>query len=290
MTMFYATALPGHPRLTPARPDLAAKHLEGTVTAPRFAEGRAFAVRAASTPLRRAPGHDAPIDTQLLYGERFWVYAEEEGWAWGQSGEDAYVGYCAMEALLPGAPAPTHEVAALRTYVYPGPDLKLPPLLLLSMGAKLAVEGEEGSYSRLAGGGYAFTGHLAGQGQFEPDFVAVAECFLGTPYLWGGRESLGLDCSGLVQVALNRAGIACPRDTDMQEAVLGAPVSGPMQRGDLVFWKGHIAIALDEARILHANASHMAVSIDPLTDFAARVEVSAGPVTGIRRLPALGAG
>ena len=290
MTMFSATRLPGHPRLTPARPDCAAAHLKGQVEAGRFSEGRAFAVRAASTPLRRRPGHDAPIDTQLLHGEPFRVYAEEEGWAWGQSGADGYVGYCAMEALGAGAGDPTHEVAALRTYVYPGPDLKLPPVMLLSMGAKLAVTGREAGYSRLSPGGYAFTDHLAGLEDFASDYVTVAERFLGTPYLWGGKESLGLDCSGLVQIALHRAGIACPRDTDMQEAVLGVPVTGTMARGDLVFWKGHIAIALDEARILHANATHMAVSIDPLAEFAARVEASAGPITSIRRLTTLGAG
>jgi cell wall-associated NlpC family hydrolase len=283
-----------HKRLTPARPDLADERLRGVVAAERYVAGVERVVAWPSAPLHRDPVPDAPLDTEALMGEAVAVYEEREGWSWVQLQADRYVGYMPSEALgPPGAPA-THRVAALRTFVYPGPDLKLPPRLHLSLGAAVSVSGESGDYSRLATGGFVWTGHLAPLGRHEPDFVAVAERLLGTPYLWGGKTSLGLDCSGLVQLSLAMAGIAAPRDTDMQEAALGRPLDlapdlAGLQRGDLVFWRGHVGIMLDPARLLHANGHHMAVAIEPLAEAEARIRASTvGPITTVKRPDRLG--
>lgn len=278
------------PRLTPARADLAAKHLEGQVQAARFVAGTAFDVVAPQAPLRGAPRPDAPLATEALKGERVTIYqSDAEGWSWGQLDGDRYVGWLPTAALAaPGAPA-THRVAALRTLVFPGPSIKLPPTEALPLGARLAVTGVQDRLAVTAAGGYVPVAHLAPIGAREPDFVAVAERFVGVPYLWGGKTALGLDCSGLVQVALAATGMACPRDSDMQEAALGSPVDPgsayrELQRGDLIFWKGHVAIVRGPASLLHANAFHMAVAIEPVDQAIARIGADGSKITRVRRL------
>jgi cell wall-associated NlpC family hydrolase len=277
---------PFDPRVTPARPDLAAEHLRGHVAADRFVTGALREVRDAQAPLRRAPRPDAALDTEALKGEGVIVYeTNEEGWCWGQLETDGYVGWLPANALAaPGSP-PTHKVAALRTLVFPGPDIKLPPLDALPLGARVTVLRQE---NRLAAtpGGYIPAGHLAPLDAHEEDFVTVAERFLGTPYLWGGKTSLGLDCSGLVQVALTASGVACPRDSDMQESALGQRIVGAenLRRGDLVFWKGHVAIARDARTIIHANAHHMAVAVEPVQEALHRIRAAGSEVTSVRRI------
>jgi cell wall-associated NlpC family hydrolase len=280
---------PDH-RLNAYREDLAAAHLRGEVKAPRFVEGVDRLVRTSVLPLLRHPEANAPMDTQLLFGETFRVYEEKNGWAWGQSVQDDYVGYVAAGDLSPRALQPTHTVAALRTFVYPKPDLKTRPATPLSMNAKLKVAGARGNYSELETGGWVFGAHLAPVGSHVRDFVAVAEEFTGVPYLWGGRDSTGLDCSGLVQMSLERAGIASLRDTDMQEATLGEALPEPIDftklaRGDLVFWKGHVGIMVDAERMIHANAHHMRVAVERLDIAMSRIARSdTGHVTSIKRL------
>jgi cell wall-associated NlpC family hydrolase len=278
------------PRLTPARADLAARHLEGKVPATRYVEGRVLEVIAPAAPLRREPRPDAALDTEALKGERVTVYdANEEGWSWGQLAADGYVGWLPSAALAPPGPAPTHKVAALRTLVFPGPSIKLPPLEALPLGATIAVAHVKDRMAVTASGAYLPAAHLVPLDSYEPDFVAVAERFVGVPYLWGGKTALGLDCSGLVQVALTASGIACPRDSDMQEAALGKRVAAAgdpsdWQRGDLVFWKGHVGIVRDRTSLLHANAFHMAVAIEPLADALARISAAGSDVTSVRRI------
>lgn len=277
---------PFDPRLTPARPDLAARALEGKVAAARFVDGEPRAVIEPHLPLRRAPSPDAPLDTEALMGERVIVFeTSEEGWAWGQLEADGYVGFMPANGLAEPGPAPTHRVSGLRTLMFPSPSFKLPPIAGLPMGARLAVTRMEGRFALTASGGYVPAPHLAPVESREDDFVTVAERFLGTPYLWGGKTGLGLDCSGLVQVALTACGIACPRDSDMQEAGLGEAVTdATRRRGDLIFWKRHVAIARDEATMIHANAFHMAVAIEPIEEALPRIRASAGEVTSVRRL------
>jgi cell wall-associated NlpC family hydrolase len=273
------------PRITPARPDLAAVSLKGKVEAARFVEGEPRVVIETSAPLRRAPRHDAPLDTEALYGERVTVFdIDGEGWAWGQLAGDGYVGYLPANALVAPADAPTHRVTAPRTFLYAQPDIKTPPLAPLSFGSLVAVKREADGFA-LTGRGAIFAKHLAPCAVREPDIAATAQKFLGTPYLWGGRTSLGLDCSALVQLSLNAVGIACPRDSDMQERALGAPVSlEQTRRGDLVFWKGHVGIVFDAGSLIHANAFHMAVAIEPLMEAIERIAALGARVTSVRRV------
>ena len=277
------------PRQTPARTDLAAKELEGKVTAARFVEGRAYEVIEPQTGLRASPASDAPLLTEALKGERVTIYdTNAEGWAWGQLAADGYVGFLSANALMPvGAPA-THKIMALRTFVFPGPSIKLPPLEALPLGARLSIARVEDGLAVTSSGGFVPTPHLAPVNFVERDFVAVAERFLGVPYLWGGKTTLGIDCSALVQVALTAAGVACPRDSDMQERALGELLpragEGPLRRGDLVFWRGHVAIVRDHATLLHANAFHMAVAIEPIAEALTRICGAGSEITSVRRL------
>jgi len=276
------------PRLTPARADLAAKELEGKVAAARFVEGRAYEVIEPQTGLRAAPAPDAPLLTEALKGERVTIYdMSAEGWAWGQLAADDFVGWLSANALAPaGAPA-THKVVALRTLAFPGPSIKLPPIEALPLGARLAITHLEDRLAVTRSGGFVPAPHLAPLDFVEPDFVAVAERFLGVPYLWGGKTALGLDCSGLVQVALTAAGVTCPRDSDMQEEVLGAEVApdpAALERGDFIFWEGHVAIVRDRATIIHANAFHMAVAIEPTAQAVARIRDAGSEITSVRRI------
>lgn len=277
------------PRLTPARPDLAAKHLEGKVTAAQFAEGIEFEVFDPIAPVRREPSHDAALDTEALKGERVVIYDRDaEGWAWGQLKADGYVGWLPDNALVQPRSTPTHKVTALRTFAFPGPSIKLPPAEVLPLGAHIEVVKTEGGFAVTSQRHYLPAQHVAALNATEADFVAVAERFTGTPYLWGGRTSLGIDCSGLVQTSLAAANITAPRDSDMQEAALGTALPPSqwhdLKRGDLIFWKGHVAIVRDGTTIVHANAHHMATAIEPTQAAISRIKAAGSDVTSIRRL------
>jgi cell wall-associated NlpC family hydrolase len=243
--------------------------------------------------LHRDPADDAPVDTQAVFGEMVDVFEEREGWAWVQLQADGYVGYLPARALADKGAEPTHRVGAIRTFLYPAANLKLPHQGFLSLNSLVTVADRDGDYARLATGGYVMAAHLTDIGRYAADFVAVAERFLHTPYLWGGKTSIGIDCSGLSQTSLLAAGILAPRDSDMQEQVLGSPVEirpdlKGLQRGDLVFWKGHVAIMLDETRMIHATGHTMMVSIEPLAVAEERIRgVSYGPITAIKRLGSL---
>ena len=258
-------------RLTLARPDLADAALQGQVRAERFEKTLVFHCDAGSTAIRREPGPAAEQLDQLLFGETFRVIETGRGWGWGQADRDGYVGHVLLADLAPGVLSATHRVSALRAYAFGRPDIKSRPLALLSLGALVAVEAEEGRFLKAEGSGWIPAAQLAPIGQVEGDPAAVAERFLGAPYQWGGRESLGLDCSGLIQQALQACGRFCPRDSDQQQA-LGRPVEpAHLARGDLVFWKGHVGMMLDAQRFIHANAFHMQVQIEPLAEAIARV-------------------
>ena len=274
---------------TPTRPDPAAGHPKGKREAARQAEATTLAVSVPLAPLTARPDGEAPLESQLLYGERFAAHQNDGEWAWGEAESDGYGGYVPSACLLPAGPAPTHRVTQPMTHVYPAPALKARPIGWLSYGALVRVEGVETGFAALSTGGFVPAPHLAPRGVRAADWVAEAERLLGAPYLWGGRGPAGLDCSALVQLALQAAGRDCPRDADMQEAELGRTLAqgAPPERGDLMFWKGHQGIMLDATRLLHCNAHHMAVAIEPLETARARILAGGeGPVTRHARLDA----
>ena len=277
------------PRLTPARPDLAAKYLEGKVKAARFVAGEEFEIAEAIAPLRIGPSADAELATQALMGERVTIYDRNaEGFAWGQLNGDGYVGWLPDRVLTKPKGQPTHKITALRTFAFPGPSIKLPPAETLPMGALVTVLREESPFAVTREGWYLPRGHVGGIDEMAEDFVAVAERFVGTPYLWGGKSSFGIDCSGLVQASLNAAGTGCPRDSDMQRdslgRLLGLAEARELQRGDLIFWRGHVAIVRDGDTIVHANAHHMATVLENTRDAIARIKAAGSEVTAIKRL------
>jgi cell wall-associated NlpC family hydrolase len=274
------------PRVHPFRPELAARYLKGQVEAARFVEGARHEMVEPVAGLFRTPSHEARLVTQALMGERIIVYeTTDSGWAWGQLETDGYVGWLSANALAKTGRAATHKVAVPRTLGFPGPDIKLPPAVALPMGARLVIAQQDERFAVTANGWHLPVVHLAPIKARQPDFVAIAEEFLHAPYLWGGKTSLGLDCSGLVQVSLQAAGHACPRDSDMQELALGKLSSfGELRRGDLVFWKGHVAIAYDSETLLHANAHAMAVAIEPAEQTIARSKAAGSDVTSVKRI------
>ncbi|WP_102961032.1 NlpC/P60 family protein [Mangrovicella endophytica] len=282
-------------RIHAVREDLADSRLKGRVEAARFVDGEPMRVVLPAAPLRRRPMPDAPLETEALLGEPALVFEHTaEGWAWVQLEGDGYVGWMPQAALGPSSEEPTHVVSVPRTLLFPGPDIKLPPIDGLPLGARVTATGEaqdrNATYRLIAGqaglSGAVVAQHLAPLKSFEPDFVAVAERFLGVPYLWGGKTMLGIDCSGLVQMALTMSGQSAPRDTDMQEQMLGTPLAddAALARGDLVFWKGHVGIMRDAETLLHANAFHMMTAVEPLAETVARYSAKGVEITSMRRL------
>ena len=274
-------------RRTPAREDLAALHLKGFVPAKHYIEGRSMRVIDEMIALRARPEADCSLDTQVLHGEEVMVYDIDEGWAWGQLVSDGYVGYMPADSLHKTPLTPTHHVHVPRTFLYAAPNMKTPPVGALPMGAKVEVRAPRDAFLQVTSGLFIWASHLAPLDEMRADWVSTAESFLGMPYLWGGKTCLGLDCSGLVQIALQAAGIAAPRDTDMMQAELGTavPEGSPLRRGDLVFWKGHVGILQDAHRLLHANGHHMQVVSESFAEARQRIsEKSYGEIVAIKRL------
>ena len=277
------------PRRHAFRSDLAAESLRGRVSAPNYAAGEERQVVHTATPLRDRPEPRASWTTEALYGELVTVYDERDGWAWVQLKQDGYVGYLRSPALSAQIRQPTHRVKALGTFLYPAAEIKAAPRMQVCLNTGLTVAEMSPDFARLEDGSFVPARHLAEHGRFARDFVAVAEQLIGTPYLWGGKTRLGVDCSGLVQTALQAAGIECPRDSDMQQAELGSPVAvgnslEGLERGDLVFWKGHVGIMVDGFLLLHANAHHMSVVIESLAAAVDRISRTGLPIAAIKRL------
>jgi cell wall-associated NlpC family hydrolase len=281
-------ALPDR-RLNAYRPDLAEEALRGSVDAPHYVSGTPAHVAVPVASLRPRPDAAAGIDTQVLFGESVQVLDRADGWAWVKSGFDGYVGYIEEDALSSQVPPPTHIVAVPRTFAYSGADLRTPAAFALSIGSRLTVVGESETrgtrYLTLAGGQSVVAGHCLPIGEAaSDDYVAIAIRFLEAPYLWGGRSGFGLDCSALVQLSMMMAGRTAPRDSDMQAAGLGTPISREeLRRGDLVFWKGHVAIMEDDATILHANGHTMSVAREGLDAAIERIGWLYERPTGYRR-------
>ncbi|MEO1280541.1 MAG: C40 family peptidase [Pseudomonadota bacterium] len=280
------------PRIHAYRPDLASRDLENRVSAKRFVDGEWSQVRRTVLPVRSHPDRRAGFTTEALFGELVTVFEIQDGWAWIQLARDRYVGYVPADGLERDITWPTHHIKALGTFVYPEPDIKSAPLSHLSLNSPVAIKSSDKLFSELTTGGYVISRHVAEEGKFARDFVEVAERLIGAPYLWGGSSRLGIDCSGLVQMSLLAAGVSAPRDSDMQQEELGTTVLIPedlegLQRGDLVFWPGHVGIMSDGIMIVHANAHHMSVTVETLPEVATRVARNDGPaITAIKRFSA----
>lgn len=270
------------------RPDLAAESLRGKVDAPRFAEGVRHQLTWPAAAMRAEPNNDAGLDTEIVFGECMIVYDTQDGWAWGQLERDGYVGYVPADALTSDIAEPSHRVSAIGTFLYARDDIKSPPLMHLSINAQLAVAETGERMCRLATGGWVVSRHIAPKDRFSRDFVEIAERLIVTPYLWGGRTRVGIDCSGLVQLSMEAAGLVCPRDSDMQRAEVGADVLVPaeldgLERGDLVFWRGHVGVMSDCVMLVHANAHHMAVVTEPLVTAVHRISRGGSEIIAIKR-------
>ncbi|MGE0279549.1 MAG: NlpC/P60 family protein [Rhizobiaceae bacterium] len=282
-----------NPRLNAFRPDIADSRLRGKIDAERFVEGKPARVAVPVANVRRKPDSHAGLDTQLLLGDDVFVFEMREGWAWVQSARDGYVGYINVGSLTDRHDTPTHIVTAPRTFVYSGADLRFPQVEALSMGCAVTVVGDTETrgtrYALLANGEALIEKHLRPIGEHSDDFVSVAETFPNTPYLWGGTSGFGIDCSGLVQLSMRMCGLDVLRDTDMQEHSIGAPLDAGVnfsnvRRGDLVFWKGHVAIMTDGENMIHANGHTMLVSHEQLDDAIERIGYLYGQPTSFRRV------
>lgn len=281
-------------RLHPVRPDLAATDYRGQVQAERFVDGTDFSVKADKVELRAKPDLACGIDTELIFGETVRVFeSTPDGWSWGQLQTDGYVGWMPTDALGPVEQV-THRVTALRTYRYPEAEMKRPVLSQISMGALVCVVGSETTrgleFAKLSDGSFVVKKHLVERDHKVADWATTAEAMVGTPYLWGGRSTLGLDCSGLIQLSLQTGGVNAPRDTDMQESMLGEELdlSGglpDLQRGDLMFWKGHVGVMSDPQTLLHANGYTMTVAYVNLQAALKRIDDNEfGQLTSVKRL------
>lgn len=267
-------------RLTPATARVAHVSMRGRVDAPVYTKGQRLQISTPLADLLRSP--DGARERQLWLGEGFVVIDRDHGHAFGFAEKDGYCGWLPETALEEG-PTVTHWVASPGTHLYPEPKASSKELAALPMGARLAVLGQAGKYAQTSQG-YVPSSHLLPLGQHLTDPVAVAEMFLHTPYLWGGNSRAGLDCSGLCQIAHYACGIPVPGDADLQERA-GSVVQGEFQRGDLLFWKGHVALAVDAERLIHANGHTMSVAYEGIQDAIARIEAAEGqPLRSHRRL------
>lgn len=265
-------------RLTPATDRVALSTLRGVLDRPEWTDGQPARIARPVTDLLARP--EGPRDRQLLWGADVTVIETRGDHAFVQAGADGYCGWIDRAALTADLPPLTHRVTAPATHVYPEPDMKTREISSLSLGSRLAVTGTRDGFAALATGGYVPAQHV-GQGP-APDPVRVAESLLGTPYLWGGNSRWGIDCSGLVQMALTACDRPCPGDSDLQRAAF-APTDR-IERGDLLFWPGHVAMAVSADMMIHATAWAMAVILEPIASAMSRIEAAGqGPFLGAHR-------
>lgn len=265
------------PRLNAYSSDLADERLRGKVEALRYVSGVKRRVSSAKAALYKIADITSERQSECLFGEDVMVFNETGTWCWVQSCQDGYVGYIERSKIDMPKNTPTHIMVAPRSFEYEKADLKSPMVSTLSLGSKVnivdKIETRGTLYAKLDNDRFIISNHIVPIGTIMDDYVSVAESLQRTPYLWGGKSGFGIDCSGLVQLSMMMAGKTVLRDTDMQAETIGEvidPIDG-LQRGDLVFWKGHVAIMVDSKTIIHANGASMDVKIEPLETAIERI-------------------
>lgn len=269
-------------RLYPATARVAHVSLRGTVGDIPLTAGQDMEITATLADLLAAP--NGARDRQLVHGEGFCVVDTQGDHAFGFARKDGYCGWVLASALRPVAPK-THWVCAPASHLYPAPRVQAPPIHALPFGANVQVLGQDGGFAQ-TDQGFIPLPHLRALGTGLGDPATVAEMFLHCPYLWGGNSHAGIDCSGLVQGALLACGILAPADSDLQQSIGAALPSGaPLQRGDLLFWRGHVAMVVDDQRLIHANGHTMNVAYEEISACIIRIAAAGGGDVITRRRP-----
>jgi hypothetical protein len=275
--------------VNPYRDDLAAIKLKGVIEAPKYIEPQTFQIVKSATPILANPAKNAVQISEALCGEIVEVYDIANGFAWGQLVNDQYVGYVPLDAICNNLVTTTRKIKVLRTYGFESPNVKSSIIGSFSLNAEVCANGEAANgFANCGVHGWIYEAHLCEIGIYASCPIAIAKWFLKVPYLWGGKQSFGLDCSGLTQMAFAACGINLPRDSRLQEAI-GENIEFDerllnLRVGDLVFWQGHVAMMIDEVNIIHANAYHMMVEIESLSEAVTRSDATGIKLRTIRRI------
>ena len=271
-------------RITAIRKDIASDYFKGLIKRKKFVEGVKHTVISNYSPLHSSKS--STISSQLLFGEQVYVFDQSNGWSWVQGMRDGYVGYTPSKNLKKQRIKSSHKVSSLRTFVYSSSNIKSDVITYLSLNSLVLISDRRNNFVKIKNLGWCFKNDFEKISKSNFNIVELSKKYLGTPYLWGGRDSMGIDCSGLVLNIMQMNCINFPRDTDLQESFVTKSIKYEknLRAGDLVFWKGHVAMMVDKKNIIHANAFHMITNIEPLQTVKKRILKENGKVVKYGRI------